>query len=325
MMNKKKLIHCVFWLFVALFCTTGLIFAYLDVNTLLGILEPHYNISYSPAHVTWTYTNGPVYVEITWQGVMPVTTGIYENGNYTFDFYRGTWPFTTWAAYSSWNIRSKISITKTIDRIDTTLPTFVWVTDGVTYNTPVTIQFSDDKPGVTATINGANFVNGDTLRTNGTYQLIVTDTVGNTTGATFIIYLQDTSGWWNGWWWVSLWTRTLTEKLCKTRSCYSYYYDDICGECTPPVTPVLPTDRPPYHYVNPATPDIKFSPYPKEWNDAYLRAYKLGITTEPNIKDANMEWLLYRKIAAKMMSEFAIKVLKIVSCSFYIEKECSKE
>lgn len=314
MMNKKKLSYHILWFFVALFCTTGLIFAYLDINTLLGILEPHYEITYSPAYVTGTCTQWPVYVEFTWNGIRSTITGIYTNGTYTFEFYRGTWPFTTWAAYSSGNIRSKISIIKIIDRIDNTLPAFAWVSDGVTYTVPVTIQFSDDKPGVIATINGVAFTNGWSISTNGTYQLIVKDTAGNMTWATFIVYIQDTPGWWGwwwGWWWVSLWTRRLTEDICKTRSCYSYYYDDICGTCTPPTTPVLPTDRPPYHYTNPATPNIEYSPYPKEWNDAYLRAYKLGITTESSIKNANMESLLYRKIAAKMMSEFAIKVLKI--------------
>jgi hypothetical protein len=77
--------------------------------------------------------------------------------------------------------------------------------------------------------------------------------------------------------------RELIDKQCEARSCYSYYYDDLCGSCTPPETPVLPSDWPPYHYASPEDPVIDNSPYPQEWNDAYLWAYRLGITTEPSI------------------------------------------
>jgi hypothetical protein len=66
-------------------------------------------------------------------------------------------------------------VTKTIDRIDDIPPTFYGVTDGVTYDAPVTITFSDDHPGVTATLNSNPFANGNSVSTNGTYQLIVTD------------------------------------------------------------------------------------------------------------------------------------------------------
>lgn len=71
--------------------------------------------------------------------------------------------------------------TEIIDRIDDIRPSFAGVTAGVTYSAPVTITFSDDRPGVTATINGNPFANGSSLSTNGTYQLIVTDAAGNST------------------------------------------------------------------------------------------------------------------------------------------------
>lgn len=104
-------------------------------------------------------------------------------------------------------------------------------------------------------------------------------------------------------------TRTLTAELCKTRSCYSYYYDDVCGPCTPPKYSVLPTDWPSYHYTTPTNPTIKNSAYSQERNDVYLRAYRLGITTVPTIENADLEWVIYRKFAAKMASEFAINVV----------------
>ena len=119
----------------------------------------------------------------------------------------------------------------------------------------------------------------------------------------------------------------MIEKKCETRSCYSYYYDDLCGPCTPPKIPVVPYTWPPYHYANPTSPNIEDSPYPKERNDAYLRAYHLGITTIPNIEDSEMDAPLLRKFAAKMASEFAIKVVGLIpdesrKCNF---KDINKE
>jgi hypothetical protein len=71
--------------------------------------------------------------------------------------------------------------TKTIDRIDDIVPSFAGVTNGSTYSSAVTITFTDDHPGATATINGNPFSYGNSITTNGTYQLIVTDAVGHTT------------------------------------------------------------------------------------------------------------------------------------------------
>ncbi len=48
--------------------------------------------------------------------------------------------------------------------------------------------------------------------------------------------------------------------------------------------------------------------YSKEWKDVYQRAHTLGITSAPTIEDANLKGVLYRKISAKMFSEFAIQV-----------------
>jgi hypothetical protein len=64
-------------------------------------------------------------------------------------------------------------------------------------------------------------------------------------------------------------------------------------------------------YASALVPDIKDSPYIKEWNDAYIWSYTLNITTNPDIKEANLKWVLYRKIAAKMMAEFAINVVHL--------------
>lgn len=314
-----------------IFCLTGGVFSYIDTvytPTSLSILSPPYTVTYTPGYISGTYTPWPVYVTITGNGIMsPTVTWIFHNGTYTFGFYRWTWPFTTWAAYSRENTRTYMETTGTIHRINDIWPTFSGVLDGVTYATPVTISFGDDTPGATATINGMPFSNWASLSINGTYQLIVTDAAGHTTWATFIIYLSTTSPGWGGNW-PEIGTRELIEQQCAARSCYSYYYDDLCWSCTPPEdTLVLPSDWPPYHYANPLNPTIEDSPYPQEWNDAYLRAYRLGITTMSNIKESEMEAPLFRKFAAKMASEFAIKVVWLTpdesrTCEFTdIDKE----
>ena len=42
-------------------------------------------------------------------------------------------------------------------------------------------------------------------------------------------------------------------------------------------------------FVSPEKKIIPPSTTTQEWNDSYRRAYQLGITTIPNIKDANMD------------------------------------
>lgn len=357
MTNKNTIKYSIFLCFSLLFCLTGNVFAYLNIHTFLGILPPPYQVEYSPPHIAWQYTSWAVYVSITGNGIMPNTTGIRNNGTYTFDFYRGTGPFTTWAGYSSGNTRTLLKTTKTIDRIDNILPAFVGVVEGNTYTTPVTITFSDNLPGVTTTLNNSPFANGTTISTNGTYQLIVTDIAGNRTWATFIIYLNNTPppppSWW-GWIvidettqdncmlpsslacantigqdyspsyydntccvssednWSSLGARELIEAICKNRNCYSSYYDSVCGTCTPWEDSTPPDIRPPFHHQTPDSPIIIWSTYSQERNNAYQRAYKLWITTISPIQEANLEWVLYRKIAAKMISEFALKVVWLI-------------
>jgi len=57
-------------------------------------------------------------------------------------------------------------------------------------------------------------------------------------------------------------------------------------------------------------PNIVGSVFSPELNSAYIYAYNVWITTIPNINNANMNWTLIRKHLAKMISNFAIRVLK---------------
>ena len=58
------------------------------------------------------------------------------------------------------------------------------------------------------------------------------------------------------------------------------------------------------------SPSILWSRYPKELNDAYIWAYGFDITTMVSIQEANLEGPLYRAHLAKMISQYAINVLK---------------
>ncbi len=58
-----------------------------------------------------------------------------------------------------------------------------------------------------------------------------------------------------------------------------------------------------------STWSIANSPFSVEMNDAYLYAYEIGITTLASIQKADMTWSLIRAHMAKMMANYAIKVL----------------
>jgi len=72
---------------------------------------------------------------------------------------------------------------------------------------------------------------------------------------------------------------------------------------------------------------ITKSPYGSELTTAYLFAYNIGITTQWPITRADLQGTLSRKHAAKMISQFAIKIMKkeanpMVLCKF---KDTDKE
>ncbi len=123
-------------------------------------------------------------------------------------------------------------------------------------------------------------------------------------------------------WWDRLWP-TLKPDVCPDhRDCSDNYYDLVCWPC---VSTGISVDSPIL-----LSWSIGDSPFSQELNEAYLRAYSVGITTMPTIQRANMTWTLIRKHAAKMISEFAIKVLgkkpdTTRSCVFSDIAETSEE
>lgn len=101
---------------------------------------------------------------------------------------------------------------------------------------------------------------------------------------------------WGGWW------TTLIQDACENMDCSSSYYDNICGVC--------PDDE----EVHNAADDgehIQWSTYSDEINAAYLRSYTLWITTIPNIQQANIDGKLKRSQLAKMLVNYADKLLDL--------------
>jgi adenylate cyclase len=76
--------------------------------------------------------------------------------------------------------------------------------------------------------------------------------------------------------------------------------------------------------------NIQNSPYSEELNNAYLWAFFNDITTMNTIQKANMEGTLIRKDMAKMISNFAVNVLKRtpstgINCAFSDTKGLTEE
>ncbi|EKD24573.1 MAG: hypothetical protein ACD_80C00199G0001, partial [uncultured bacterium (gcode 4)] len=130
-----------------------------------------------------------------------------------------------------------------------------------------------------------------------------------------------TKSWGGGWGGGSI---GLVKDVCTLRQdCSSSYYDAVCGPCLIDAKEKEITDNA-IHWSAPlgnASGIIIGSTYSQELNDAYQRAYDIGITTMPTIQKADLEGNAYRKHFAKMITEFAIKVLKkqpntSLACSF---------
>ncbi len=114
------------------------------------------------------------------------------------------------------------------------------------------------------------------------------------------------------------WAGGLPKDICTPdRDCSSSYYDHICGPCS--TTGETHTSA------------ISCTAYSDELNGAYLFAYDNGITTIKNCIAAGLDGNLIRSHMAKMVSQFAIKVLKMkpdtkkTSCIFPDMNTQSKE
>lgn len=120
--------------------------------------------------------------------------------------------------------------------------------------------------------------------------------------ATVKVTTTSSGGWGGGGWW----SYQAPKDICPNGDFSNDEYDGKCGV-------------PSIHSTN--EPTITNSPYSSVFNNAYLYAYQIGITTMSTIQTANMEGPVIRAHMAKMMVNYAIKVLnkKIntwVNCEF---------
>jgi len=113
--------------------------------------------------------------------------------------------------------------------------------------------------------------------------------------------------------WSSILTCSNTDLICSSwkyilKPGISCEWGKINQSCSSTITwSTWATTTPIYTITTKvATTDPSFS---VETNNAYLYAYDIGITTMPTIQQANMNWLLTRAQMAKMMVNYAVKVL----------------
>ena len=124
-------------------------------------------------------------------------------------------------------------------------------------------------------------------------------------------------GWWGWWWWGwggwnwSSWnwndSNTSTNDHPETNSWTTDTWNDSILE-TWNILKTWTIIETPINNWNPK--EILSNWYTRELNDAYTFAFKNGITTMQDIHHANMNWGLNRIAMAKMLSQYAINILK---------------
>jgi len=143
---------------------------------------------------------------------------------------------------------------------------------------------------------------------------------------TSCIVNQVSNGWWGGGWAPVTPTCSMSNLVCTDwtyvkKSGVSCNWWELGNSCSVATWSTENTWS-----VTPSTGwawgwNVTGSPYSPELNDAYLYAFHLWITTIPTILKADMEWVLIRSHMAKMMVNYAIKVLNkqpdlTLACNF---------
>jgi len=111
-------------------------------------------------------------------------------------------------------------------------------------------------------------------------------------------------GWWMAWWgwnWWWGWGWWSNPTTSNPNNWESNTWNDSSTESWEVVE--TPTNN-----LNPQ--EVLSNGYTRELNDAYVFAFKNGITTMKSIDQANMNWSLNRIAMAKMLSQYAINILK---------------
>jgi len=123
------------------------------------------------------------------------------------------------------------------------------------------------------------------------------------------------AGWWGWGGWIST---DLKKWLCEVRDCSDSYYDGTCGICTADDMEIhTSTWSQEFLINNPALftlevaelQGLMWSRYSLEFIQAYVFAKDVGITTMVNIDQAHMTGTLLRSHMAKMLVNYAVKLM----------------
>ncbi len=292
------------------------IFASDEWTTLaLGINNTITHMIYTPANSSGFFTSGNVYASITWSssitGILDYT--LTENWTYTFSYLRGTWPYTSWLSYWPTNLWNHLTLVEDITWIDKIFPIFNLVIWPDTHS--IIIYFSDNTPGVSATINGVSYINGTTISIPWTYTFFLTDVAGNSISFSFTVIAPlpnpGGGGWWwgwgGGWIWAVITTPpcTINDLVCNN-SLYSLKQGKVCDIWSRAFASCTISTWEVHSAPDTATGNIR-SPYGIEFTNAYLWAHAYSITTMSTIQQADMTWVVFRKHLAKMISTFAMQ------------------
>ena len=157
--------------------------------------------------------------------------------------------------------------------------------------------------------NTGMYISGLSYTTSYYRNVYAVDYLTNTgeTSETFSFITQEKPTTQGGGWW-----KIITQDICAPTDCSPSYYDGKCGYC-------------PSHGAA-----ASCNTYTDELNNAFIFAFGYGITTISDCGRANLDWVLLRSQMAKMVTNFAIKILKDVPntgkvCNFIDMKTQTKE
>lgn len=281
---------------------------------------------------TWSESLTWVFTTINW--LTGTTTWVWTSRSSTFTV--TWWTTQTWIIFSiiyqdlygnTWTTTTATTDTSSV-RVDTASPTLSWAATVSVSNQTASFVFTGSEiwsityswacwnGSLASSISWSNtttFVPG-----NNTYtwcQLRITDNAGNISSRltipTFTINYTAPSGWWGWGWGGTTTTCTLSNLICTDwkyilKAWASCEWGSLNASCTNTSTgdeeEIVKT-------ITKPNGSITGSPFSVELNNAYLYAYDIGITTIPTIQKANITWSLIRAHMAKMMVNYAIKVL----------------
>ena len=224
----------------------------------------------------------------------------------SFSFYNGT----PYIAYQDSSIHNGVTVMRFSDDPEW-MSRYQWYRDW-----SIIVGATGKSYTLTDTDLGKNIIFEITPISLSTLQGISVQSSGIVVGAASWV-IDNTASSNNGGWPV------FSQDQCPSIKCWDAslsYYDNVCGKCIADVS--LPKDKNVLSaHTSAKIGNISWSKYSDELNQSYLWAYGLDITTIPTIQTANILWTITREQIAKMVVNYANKVLSTPlstwnSCTF---------